>query len=59
MAGDWHGKRIADTFLGFLARDPKHANEQLQDYLEQQDDPRLAEIMARLDGVYHAYYGEA
>jgi Ni,Fe-hydrogenase III small subunit len=53
MAGYWHGKRIADTFLGFIkAGDPDQAASDLQAYLRQQDDPRLAEIMRSLEAVF-------
>ena len=53
MAGYWHGKRIADTFLGFIKQgDSTQASNALAEYLSEQDDPRLAEIMKILEEVY-------
>jgi hydrogenase-4 component I len=55
MAGYWHGKRIADTFLGFIKNgDYNQAAYELQAYLRQQDDPRLSEIMRSLEAAFLA-----
>jgi Ni,Fe-hydrogenase III small subunit len=59
MAGYWYGKRIAETFLGLLKGDPKRVMLAIQAYVDQQDDPRLTEIMTRLEGLYQAHQGEA
>jgi hypothetical protein len=55
MAGYWHGKRIAHTFLG-LIRDGDKAQlaADLKTYLQKQADPRLAEIMGELEQIYRA-----
>jgi Ni,Fe-hydrogenase III small subunit len=58
MAGYWHGQRIAEKFLDLLDGDPQHAEQAVQAYLEQQADPRLAEIVARLQGVCRAHQAE-
>lgn len=56
MAGYWQGKRIADTFLSFCASaNPQQAGVDLQAYLDERDDPRLAEIMRRLEELYLAH----
>ena len=55
MAGYWHGKRIAETFLtlpGIADGDPRAVSEALAEYLQAQDDPRLTEIMRRLEEIY-------
>ena len=53
MAGYWHGRRIADTFLDFFKDgDAQKASADLQAYLHQQDDPRLAEIMHLLEETF-------
>jgi len=53
MAGYWHGKRIAETFMGFIKDgDPQKASGDLQMYLDLQDDPRLTEIMRGLEEIY-------
>jgi hypothetical protein len=53
MAGYWQGRRIADTFLGFIKDgDKKQASRELKAYLATQDDPRLTEIMRLLEEVY-------
>lgn len=53
MAGYWQGRRIADTFLDLVkGADPQQASEKLQDYVHQQDDPRLVEIMQILEKEY-------
>lgn len=53
MAGYWHGRRIADTFLGFLKDgDKEQASRELAAYVAEQDDPRLTEIMSLLEEVY-------
>jgi Ni,Fe-hydrogenase III small subunit len=53
MAGYWHGKRIAETFLDFIEPgDGQEARQKIQVYLSQQDDPRLAEIFGKLQEVW-------
>jgi hydrogenase-4 component I len=57
MAGYWHGKRIAHTFLDLISvgvkeGDPHKAASDVQEYLKIQDDPRLSEIVHRLAEIY-------
>lgn len=57
MAGYWHGKRIASVFMGLIAGplhdgDTQKASSAVQDYLKSRDDPRLAEIMNRLEEIF-------
>ena len=59
MAGYWHGKRIAEVFLGFIESDPQLVEENLQVYLDREGDPRLAEVMTRLENIYQAHRVEA
>lgn len=55
MAGYWQGKRIAETLLELLKGDPNQIKQDIQAYLDQQDDPRLTEIVTRLEGLYEAH----
>lgn len=56
MAGYLHGQKIAEEFLGRVIPDDLDGTEQaLTTYLEEKDDPRLAEIVGRLEEVYHAH----
>jgi len=56
MAGYWHGKRIAETFLDFIEpNDEQGAAQKIQVYLAQQDDPRLAEIFGKLQEVWRTH----
>ncbi|KAB2903223.1 MAG: NADH-quinone oxidoreductase subunit B family protein [Anaerolineae bacterium] len=57
MAGYWHGKRIAETFFGLIKGDSQPIEQTVRAYLEQEDDPRLTEIVTRLESIYHAYHG--
>lgn len=53
MAGYWAGKRISDTFLDLIhPADAEATRLSLDAYLQAQADPRLAEIMARLEEIY-------
>lgn len=53
MAGYWHGKNIAHTFLKMMAfSDREEALAGLQQYLDEKDDPRLSEILGRLKEIY-------
>lgn len=53
MAGYWHGRRIADTFLSMVNHSqPEEMSAALQEYLERQGDPRLSEIMRQLEETY-------
>jgi hypothetical protein len=54
LAGYWHGRRIAETFMDLLGGEPSQVETRVQASLDQQDDPRLAEIMDRLAGVWQA-----
>jgi Ni,Fe-hydrogenase III small subunit len=55
MAGYWHGKRIAEAFFDLMNSDSQHVEKKVQDYFQQQDDPRLTEIMTRLEGIRQAH----
>jgi Ni,Fe-hydrogenase III small subunit len=57
MAGYVYGKQISETFLDILERDLEHIEGNIQAYLEKQDDPRLTEIVTRLQGIYHTHQG--
>ena len=59
MAGYLYGKQIAEKFLELFESEPKQLKRTVQSYLEQQDDPRLGEIMTRLLDVYQTHQGEA
>jgi hypothetical protein len=53
MGGYWAGKNIAHNFLGFIKdRDSKRAISEIEGYLKSQDDPRLTEIMHRLEDIF-------
>lgn len=53
MAGYWAGKRIADSFLDLIdPADVEVTRKNLEDFLKPRDDPRLAEIMTRLEEIY-------
>jgi Ni,Fe-hydrogenase III small subunit len=52
MAGYWHGRQIADSFLELIRPADAHVEESIQDYLKEEDDPRLSEIFARLNDIY-------
>ncbi len=52
MAGYLYGKQIAGKFLELFENDPKHVEQNVQSYLDQQDDPRLTEIMNHLTQNY-------
>ena len=41
MAGYWHGRRIADSFLELIRPADEHVEESIRDYLKEEDDPRL------------------
>ena len=58
MAGYWQGRRIAETFIDIMNEDPKHVKKNVQAYLDQQDDPRLTEIVIRLEKLYQVYQEE-
>jgi len=58
MAGYLYGKQIAEKFLDSFESDPKHVKRTIQSYLDQQDDPRLTEIMTRLLQVHQTHQGE-
>jgi Ni,Fe-hydrogenase III small subunit len=53
MAGYWAGRNIANTFLEFI-RDgnSKTAIGDIEEYLKAQDDPRLTEILRRLEEIF-------
>jgi Ni,Fe-hydrogenase III small subunit len=58
MAGYLHGKKISNSFLDILAAHqkdgPGKVDQEIQAYLSQQDDPRLTEIITRLQQIYQA-----
>ncbi len=55
MAGYWHGKRIAETYLELLkSLDTEQVCHNVQLFLTQQDDPRQAEIVNRLHEIAKA-----
>jgi Ni,Fe-hydrogenase III small subunit len=58
MAGYTYGAQIADTYLGLLAAHPGGGQEAVQGFLDQQDDPRLVEIVTRLEAVTARVKGE-
>jgi hypothetical protein len=55
MAGYWHGRRIADSFLDLIGPADSGVQEKIRAYLSEKDDPRLAEIFARLQDLYRAH----
>ena len=55
MAGYWHGRRIADTFLELIAPADAQVQGTIDEYLKGQDDPRLTEIFGRLQELYLGY----
>jgi hypothetical protein len=55
MAGYWAGKNIAHTFLGLIRnRSAQQSIDAIGEYLKTQDDPRLTEIMQRLEEIFLA-----
>src|SRR5512141_1845875 len=53
MAGYWAGRNIANTFLEFIrGGDSKTAVGDIEEYLKAQDDPRLTEILRRLEEIF-------
>jgi len=52
MAGYLYGKQIAEKFLEIFENDPDQAEQNVQSHLDQQDDPRLTEIMNRLMQIH-------
>jgi hydrogenase-4 component I len=53
MAGYWAGRNIACTFLEFIRNgDSKKAIGDIEEYLKDRDDPRLTEIMRRLEEIF-------
>ena len=56
MAGYWHGRRIADAYMErYQPGDPAGTQQALAEYLETEDDPRLAEIIGRLQAIDQAH----
>jgi len=52
MAGYRHGRIIAERFMKFLeAKDTRPFMTRVNEYLEQEDDPRLTEIFGRLNDL--------
>lgn len=53
IAGYWHGKQIAQTFLSMIHDENQDLlSERLSEYLQQKEDPRLSEIMHQLNFTY-------
>ena len=60
MAGYWHGKQIAEIFLQMIVPgEAVKTNQNIRNYLDSQDDPRLEEIVGRLGSIFADRYGEA
>ncbi len=60
MAGYWHGRQISDAFLDLLKTgDPQQVEQNIQSYLTQAEDPRLAEIFNRFLEIYRVRQGVA
>jgi Ni,Fe-hydrogenase III small subunit len=59
LAGYWHGRRIAETFMDLLGGEASQVESRVQAYLDRQDDPRLAEIVGRLAGVWRTHEAES
>jgi Ni,Fe-hydrogenase III small subunit len=59
MAGYWHGKRIADSFLQLISPRDSQVEPNIRQYLKARDDPRLSEIFARLQDLYAAHARES
>jgi len=55
MAGYWHGKRIAESFLDLIDTPQTNAEDGIHSYLGHHDDPRLTEIFTRLQEVHEVY----
>jgi Ni,Fe-hydrogenase III small subunit len=58
MVGYLYGKEISEAFLELFESDPRRIKRAVQGYCDQQDDPRLAEVMKRLAEVCHRHQGE-
>lgn len=55
MAGYWHGRQIAETFLELLEKSgPEQVAQSVRLFLSRQDDPRQIEIANRLYDIYLA-----
>jgi Ni,Fe-hydrogenase III small subunit len=54
MAGYRHGGLIADSFLDLISPADSQVEHNIQAYLQERDDPRLTEIVARLKEIYVA-----
>ncbi len=55
MAGYWHGRQIADSFLDLIEPADAAIEARIREYLTQKDDPRLSEIFDRLRDIYHVH----
>ena len=55
IAGYWHGKQIADSFLDLLKSPDSEVEQKIEDYLNQKDDPRLTEIFGQLKDIYASH----
>jgi Ni,Fe-hydrogenase III small subunit len=55
MAGYWHGKKIADSFLDLIKPGGSRIKQNIQNHLKQKDDLRLTEIFGRLQEIYTAH----
>jgi Ni,Fe-hydrogenase III small subunit len=59
MAGYWHGRQIAEAFLDRVKLDaPQQVEQDVQAFLDQREDPRLSEIVHRLQDIYRNHVGE-
>jgi len=56
MAGYWHGKRIANTYMELIENmNNRKEKPDTSEYLSIQDDPRMTEIMNNLEDVYRTW----
>lgn len=55
MAGYRHGRLIADSFLDLIGPADSQVQHNIQAYLQERDDPRLTEIVGRLQEIYAAH----
>jgi Ni,Fe-hydrogenase III small subunit len=58
MAGYLYGNQIAEKFMEIFENDPKHVEQNIQSHLDQQNDPRLTEVMNHLVQIYRDHQGE-
>lgn len=53
MAGYWRGRKIANQYMEYLSlQEPDQVGQKVEELLNKEDDPRLAEILSKLHGIY-------